>query len=94
MKKPVLVGLFFVCSIAFSQAFDPITAKVNNTDPDKLFVVSSTLLARWQTAMSSVKSAAQSSQVSEETNVQMNYIIIKQNEEIIRLLKKVAGETK
>lgn len=67
---------------------------VRNTDPGKLEEVA----YQWASIFDSLKlratTTAQIGQVHDEADIALQYAIIKQNEEIIRLLRKVAGETK
>ena len=94
MKKWFVFLLVLIGGGVLSQAIETVFDKVDKRDAGNLFEDAGILAIRYNYAMQQVKSATQVSQISDEVNVQMNYIIVKQNQEIIRLLRKTAGETK
>lgn len=61
-------------------------------NPGQLTAVATTFADAFERGKASARSAGQVSQLADETLVPLTYMTVKQNDEIIRLLRKLAGE--
>lgn len=68
--------------------------KVRNTDVDKLEEVAYQWASVFDDLRMRASTPAQVSQVADEAGVAMQYALVKQNQEIIRLLRRIANEPK
>ena len=94
MKKLVTLTIILFLGVASSQALDTIFNQIDESDASDQLSNARVVAANYESIIKLAKSAPQISQISDEANVQLNYILIKQNQEVIRLLRKIAGETK
>ncbi len=95
MTKWFTLVAVFLGGIVFAQGIKPIFEDVDKADPATLFESQAQIVGlRYGWALKDAKSAPQISQVANEATVQLNYILVKQNQEVIRLLRKIAGESK
>lgn len=96
MKKllPVAIAVgLFSSGLVIGQAFGLRSiSDIELAKPDQLGPMADQLANSYWDTVKQAKSAAQVSQVSDEAAFRMQYIQVKQNTEIIRLLKKIAGE--
>jgi hypothetical protein len=94
MKKVITIVIILFLGVALGQALDTIFNQIDESDAADQLANARVIAANYQSVIKAARSAPQISQISDEANVQLNYILIKQNQEVIRLLKKISGETK
>ena len=96
MKKWMIAALLVGAGLGgavLAQAFSSSSMfAVSNTKTDDLYTLAEGYAIMYNASVSSSKSPAQTQQVAAEFSVRLQLIQIKQNAEIIRLLKKQAGE--
>jgi len=94
MKSKLMIGSaafgLFLGGLVVGQALSSDAAQLTLSKVGDLPSAADSLYASYTTALISAKSAAQISQVADETSVRMNYIQVKQNAEIIRLLTVIS----
>ena len=69
-------------------------AQIKRADPGQLSSLAAQLADEFLTKQSVAKSAAQVSQAVDEASLLYHYMLVKQNDELIRLQRKIAGESK
>jgi hypothetical protein len=67
---------------------------IENADPGRLSEVARTIATEAEIAMISAKGAVQVSQLADQAQITLSRFLIKQNDEIIRLLRVIAKEKK
>jgi hypothetical protein len=92
IKIVVLAGLLCTGVALGFQSVEDYRSDISSTQPGQMANLAQKLLNTASLNMIGAKGAAQVSQTADEVNIQMQAILVKQNDEIIRLLKKVAGE--
>ena len=84
MKKIFLLIVVFA-NFSYANA-----DQVDTTDPAKMSEVASKILSAAEIDMIGARGAAQISQLADQAQLQLSKIIIKQNDEIVRLLRKIS----
>jgi hypothetical protein len=84
--------ILFGGGFAASQVWGRIITPIEAANPGEMSKATGDLIRDYADLLRQVKSAPQASQVSNETGVYLQYAIIRQNDEMIRLLKKIAKE--
>lgn len=88
LKLGAVLGLF-MGGLVLGQAFSIVSiVDIRNSEPDDLSKTADALMNNYATTVARANGAAQVNQVASEVSVRMQYIQIKQNAEIIRLLKE------
>jgi uncharacterized protein YfaQ (DUF2300 family) len=92
VRKLVLVALAAaVAGFGVAQVAD-VTLALKDAKPDQYEVLARQLLLEFDGFRRNAKGAPQVSQLADEATVPMTFMLVKQNAEIIRLLKKLANE--
>lgn len=93
-KRAVGVALVlgFLCGALAFQAVEDFRSQIASASPGAMASVASRIVDSASLNMIGAKGAVQISQVTDEARLQIDYILVKQNDEIIRLLKKIANE--
>lgn len=93
IKSALLATGLLLGGAAIGQAFRFASIEAITASPvGGLSTIAGTLMNDYQTGASSSKSAAQIQQVAAEASIRLQYIQIKQNAEIIRLLGQIAAK--
>jgi hypothetical protein len=92
IKLGVLVGLLCTGVALGFQSVEDYRSDISTTQPGQMTILAQKLLNTASLNMIGAKGAAQVSQITDEASIQMQAILVKQNDEVIRLLKKIAGE--
>jgi uncharacterized protein YdeI (BOF family) len=93
MRKRVVVMVAAAALLGFAAGqVDTNLRAVFDAKPGSMTKAASDIVGGFQRQHAAARSAPQISQIADEANVALNYAIVKQNDEIIRLLKKIAGE--
>lgn len=93
LQQAALVLGLFAGGVAVGQAFDfnSLVTLLDSKD-DAIPEQAKQLLTDYGSAVGSAKSSPQVSQVADETLVRMHYLEIRQNAQIIALLKQLAAK--
>ena len=92
--KSVLLALGLLAGgVAIGQAFSLVSiVDITNSKPDELEASAEVLMRAYQTGANASKGVPQIQQVAAETGIRLQYIQIRQNAEIIRLLGQIAAK--
>jgi hypothetical protein len=94
MNKKILTAAaalgLFAGGLALGQFMDGDAGRMDAVKPSTAVQTASTIYTDYVTGSIAGGSAVQISQVADEANIRMQYIIVKQNAEIIRLLDVIS----
>lgn len=92
--KAVFFALGLLSSgIAIGQAFSLVSiVNITSAKPSELPTQAEDLMNAYQDKVGTAQSAVQIQQVASETSVRLQYIQIRQNAEVIRLLNQIAAK--
>ena len=76
-----------ICASVFAQ-----DSRISTTDPAKMGDVARSIVSTAEIGMIGARGAAQVSQVADQAQLSLALIKIRQNDEVIRLLRKIAKE--
>jgi hypothetical protein len=94
MRKRVMAGVIaasLVAGVAGGQVADVLLG-MRDARADQVPALAAQAVGEYSSARDLARSAPQVSQIADETMVPLTYALVKQNQEIIRLLKKLANE--
>lgn len=95
MKKLHTIALclgLFAGGLVLGQAFSGDVGTITETEVDDVTELADSLYSQYVTGSLRAKSAAQISQLADETRVRLDVLAIKQNAEIIKLLKEIKAK--
>jgi hypothetical protein len=90
--RKLVLAVLIAGAGAGSAATWVLTDQAGKTDVTKLSALAQQVALAFDRDAKDAKTAAQVSQLADEAGVVLRYIEIRQQEEVIRLLRKLAGE--
>ena len=90
MKKIIAFGLVFAAGIGLGQVASNVN--ITRADPGRMTAVAVTYADAFERGKTQARNPEQISQLADETNIPLQLMIVRQNDEIIRLLRKLNKE--
>ena len=92
LKMAGIIAFSAACGAFAFQGAKDFRTEIKFAAIEKLPDVAKDVVDNASLSLIGSRGAAQVSQVIDESRIQIDYIIVRQNQEMIRLLKKIAGE--